>query len=93
MTFTPVSGGSLSGLLHEGSPGDQHLAEESNVRPLAWFLNNTSGEIKHEKKLSLARCHLQTSSMTQQSKPQLHLCVYRLSFLSKPSYSSRETST
>lgn len=51
MTFTPVSGGSLSGLLHEGSPGDQHLAEESNVRPLAWFLNNTSGEIKHEKKI------------------------------------------
>lgn len=48
MTFTPVSGDSLSGLLHEGSPGDQHLAGESNVGPLAWLLNNTTGEIKHK---------------------------------------------
>lgn len=92
MTFTPVSGDSLSGRLHEGSPGDQHLAEESNVGPLPRFLNNTTGEIK-QKKWNLARCHLQTSSLTLQSKPQLHLNVYRLSFLPKPSYSSRETST
>lgn len=35
MTFTPVSGDSLLGHLHEGSPGDQHLAEESSAGPLA----------------------------------------------------------
>lgn len=58
MTFTPVSGDSLSGLLHEGSPGDQHLAEKSNVGPLAWLLNNTPGERK-QRKWSLAWHHSQ----------------------------------
>lgn len=49
MTFTPVSGVSLSLLPHEGSPGDQHLAGESNVGSLTWLLNNTTGETKHKK--------------------------------------------